>query len=55
MASFPKELSRPPRAWCEGNYNITHWTKMPRGGHFAAFEQPELFVEDVRKFFATLR
>ena len=55
VASFPKELSRPPRAWCEGNYNITHWTKMPRGGHFAAFEQPELFVEDVRKFFATLR
>jgi pimeloyl-ACP methyl ester carboxylesterase len=55
VASFPKELSRPPRAWCEANYNITHWTKMPRGGHFAAFEQPELFVEDVGKFFATLR
>lgn len=55
IASFPKEISRPPRAWCEGNYNITHWTKMPRGGHFAAFEQPKLFVEDVRKFFATLR
>lgn len=55
IASFPKEISRPPRAWCEGRYNITHWTKMPRGGHFAAFEQPELFVEDVRKFFATVR
>jgi epoxide hydrolase len=55
VASFPKELSRPPRAWCEENYNITHWTKMPRGGHFAAFEQPDLFVDDVRKFFATLR
>jgi epoxide hydrolase len=55
IASFPKEISRPPRAWCEGNYNITQWTTMPRGGHFAAFEQPELFVEDVRKFFATLR
>ena len=35
--------------------NITHWTTMPRGGHFAAFEQPGLFVEDVRAFFATLR
>jgi pimeloyl-ACP methyl ester carboxylesterase len=55
IASFPKEISRPSRAWCEGSYNITHWTKMPRGGHFAAFEQPELFVEDVRKFFATVR
>ena len=55
VASFPKEIGRTPRSWCEANYNITHWTKMPRGGHFAAFEQPELFVEDVRKFFGTLR
>ncbi len=37
------------------SYNITHWTDMPRGGHFAAFEQPELFVDDVRAFFATVR
>ena len=43
------------RSWCEPAYNITHWTDMPRGGHFAAFEQPELFVEDVRAFFATVR
>ncbi|MET0473514.1 MAG: epoxide hydrolase family protein [Mycobacterium sp.] len=55
VASFPKEISRPPRAWCESNYNITHWTTMPRGGHFAAFEQPELYVDDVRAFFATVR
>ncbi|BBZ28480.1 epoxide hydrolase [Mycolicibacterium madagascariense] len=55
IASFPKEITRPPRAWCEPNYHITHWTTMPRGGHFAAFEQPELFVEDVRRFFATVR
>jgi epoxide hydrolase len=55
VASFPKEISRPPRDWCEANYNITHWTAMPRGGHFAAFEQPELYVQDVRKFFATVR
>jgi pimeloyl-ACP methyl ester carboxylesterase len=34
---------------------VTHWTKMPRGGHFAALEEPQLFVEDVRKFFRTLR
>jgi epoxide hydrolase len=44
-----------PRHWAEANYNITHWTQMPRGGHFAAFEQPELLVDDVRTFFATVR
>ena len=55
VAVFPKEILRAPRQWCEANYNITHWRTMPRGGHFAAFEQPELFVEDVRKFFATVR
>jgi pimeloyl-ACP methyl ester carboxylesterase len=55
VACFPKEILRAPRSWCEAGYNITHWTTMPRGGHFAAFEQPELFVDDVRKFFATVR
>ena len=55
IARFPKEIMRPPRNWCENSYNVTHWTDMPRGGHFGAFEQPELFVEDVRAFFATLR
>jgi pimeloyl-ACP methyl ester carboxylesterase len=55
VAQFPKEILRAPRHWAEANYNITHWTTMPRGGHFAAFEQPELFVDDVRKFFATVR
>jgi pimeloyl-ACP methyl ester carboxylesterase len=55
VASFPKEISRPPRSWCEADYNITHWSTMPRGGHFAAFEQPELWVDDVRTFFATVR
>jgi epoxide hydrolase len=55
VAAFPKEILRPPRRWCEAVYNITHWTAMPRGGHFAAFEQPDLFVDDVRTFFATVR
>lgn len=55
IASFPKEIGRSPRSWCEPNYNITQWTTMPRGGHFAAFEQPELFIDDVRTFFASLR
>jgi pimeloyl-ACP methyl ester carboxylesterase len=55
VAAFPKENLRAARSWCEAGYNITHWTDMPRGGHFAAFEQPDLFVEDVRAFFATVR
>jgi epoxide hydrolase len=55
VAAFPKEILRTPRRWCETAYNITHWMTMPRGGHFAAFEQPDLFVDDVRAFFATVR
>ena len=55
VASFPKEIIRSPRRWCEQSYNITHWTTMPKGGHFGAFEQPELFVDDLRTFFKTIR
>ncbi|HEX5143552.1 MAG TPA: epoxide hydrolase, partial [Mycobacterium sp.] len=55
VAAFPKEVMPAPRPWCESRYHITHWTDMPRGGHFAAFEQPELFVDDVRTFFAQVR
>lgn len=54
-AAFPREIFRPPRRWVEPHLNITRWTEMPRGGHFAALEQPELLVEDVRAFFRTLR
>ena len=54
-AIFPRELFRPPRVWAEKAYNITRWTSMPRGGHFAAFEQPALLVDDVRAFFRDLR
>ena len=55
VARFPREIMRFPRKWVEQSYNVTHWTDMPKGGHFAAMEQPELFLEDVRKFFKTLR
>lgn len=55
VASFPKEIIRSPRRWCEESYNITHWTTMPKGGHFGAFEQPELFTNDLRIFFKTIR
>lgn len=51
VARFPKEIMRFPRKWVERHYNVTHWTQMPRGGHFAAMEQPALFVDDLRAFF----
>jgi pimeloyl-ACP methyl ester carboxylesterase len=54
-AVFPKEISIPPRRWVEAQYNVTRWTEMPRGGHFAAMEEPDLLVDDVRAFFRTLR
>ncbi len=55
-AVFPAELlSWPPRSYAERIYNITQWTEMPRGGHFAMLEQPELLMEDIRKFARTLR
>jgi pimeloyl-ACP methyl ester carboxylesterase len=56
VARYPKEeVLRFPRPWVERHYNLTHWAVMPRGGHFAAMEQPALFVEDVRNFFRTVR
>jgi pimeloyl-ACP methyl ester carboxylesterase len=54
-ADFPKEIIWAPRRWVERRYNITRWTTMPRGGHFAAFEQPALLVDDMRAFFRTVR
>lgn len=54
-ADFPKEIIWSPRSWLEGRYNIQRWTAMPRGGHFAALEQPALLVDDVRAFFRTVR
>jgi pimeloyl-ACP methyl ester carboxylesterase len=55
VARYPKEPLRWPRSWVERQYNVTHWTVMPRGGHFAAMEQPELFVGDLAAFFRTVR
>ena len=53
-AIFPEEISFTPRKWAEANYNIVRWTRMPEGGHFAALEQPELLVDDIRAFFREL-
>ena len=51
VARYPKEPLRFPRPWVERRYNVTHWAEMPRGGHFAAMEQPDLFTDDLRTFF----
>ena len=55
VAIFPKELSVPPREWVDRMYNVQYWTEMPCGGHFAAAEQPELLVNDIRTFFRRFR
>jgi hypothetical protein len=50
---FPKELQRPSRRWAERRFtDIRYWSEPDRGGHFAAFEQPELFAREVRGFFS---
>ena len=55
-AVFPAEfLPWAPRSYVERVYNIVRWTEMPHGGHFAAMEQPELLVEDVREFGRSFR
>ncbi|HTB49813.1 MAG TPA: epoxide hydrolase [Solirubrobacteraceae bacterium] len=56
VAIFPKEIFRPSKRWAEHRYtNIIQWEEPDRGGHFAAFEQPELFVEQLRTFFRQVR
>ena len=53
---FPKEIVPTPRSWAEQRYgNIVYWNELDRGGHFAAFEQPELFVDELRRCFRLMR
>lgn len=55
-AVFPAEmLNWPPRSYADRIYNIQQWTEMPSGGHFAAMEEPEMLLNDIRKFARTLR
>jgi microsomal epoxide hydrolase len=55
-ALFPAELlAWPPRSYAERIYNVTQWTEMPRGGHFAAMEQPDLLIQDIRKFVRSIK
>jgi pimeloyl-ACP methyl ester carboxylesterase len=53
---FPAEIYRAPRSWGERAFgNLIHWSEVDKGGHFAAWEQPQLFSEEVRAAFSSLR
>jgi pimeloyl-ACP methyl ester carboxylesterase len=55
FAMFPRDNSHTPREWAERFFNVQRWTKMARGAHFTAMEEPELLAEDLRAFFRPLR
>ena len=56
VAEFPKEMSEwPPKSYVKRIFNLKRWTKMKRGGHFAALEQPDLLVNDIRSFARSIR
>ena len=55
VAIFPKDIVPAPRDFAERFFAVESWTQMPRGGHFAAMEEPELLAEDIRKFFRQFR
>jgi hypothetical protein len=55
VAMFPAELTGPPRKWAERYYNLQQWSVMPAGGHFAAMEEPDALVADMRTFFRDRR
>jgi pimeloyl-ACP methyl ester carboxylesterase len=52
---FPADIGRPPRAWLERTANVVRVTEPPRGGHFAPFEEPELYAQELREFFRPYR
>ncbi|GAA1516909.1 epoxide hydrolase family protein [Nocardioides humi] len=55
VAVFPEELFKPSRSWAEGYFDLRRYAEMPRGGHFAPAEEPELLVAEIREFFRPLR
>jgi pimeloyl-ACP methyl ester carboxylesterase len=56
VSAFPDELYQVPRSWAEQSYsNLIYFNKLPKGGHFAAWEQPKIFVEELRASFKTIR
>jgi pimeloyl-ACP methyl ester carboxylesterase len=55
VALFPADIDHPPRDYAARAHRVERWTEMPRGGHFAAHEEPDLLAEDIRAFFRPLR
>ncbi len=55
FALFPKDINPPPRDWAERFFNVQRWTRLPRGGHFAAMEEPEMLAKDIRAWFRPFR
>ena len=56
VSVFPDELFEAPKSWCEQAYpKLVHYNRLPKGGHFPAWEQPELYSQEVRAGFRTLR
>ena len=56
VSAFPREILPTPRKWAERNYcNLVHWGDMEKGGHFAAWEQPQAFVSELRAAFGKMR
>jgi pimeloyl-ACP methyl ester carboxylesterase len=55
FARFPKDISSPPREWAARFFDVQRWAEMPRGGHFAAMEEPQLLAEDLRTWFRQFR
>ncbi|HEX2054203.1 MAG TPA: epoxide hydrolase, partial [Actinomycetota bacterium] len=56
FTTFPGEIFRAPRSWVQRSYpNLTYFNKADKGGHFAAWEEPDLFAEEIRAAFSTLR
>jgi hypothetical protein len=56
FTTFPGEIWRTPRSWAERSYpNLTYFNEADRGGHFAAWEEPELFATEIRAAFTSLR
>lgn len=54
VALFPADLAQPPRSWAERSHNVVRYTRMPRGGHFAAIEQPNLLAADIAEAIRSL-
>ena len=56
VSAFPDEIYTAPRSWAEKAYpNLIHYNKLPKGGHFAAWEQPQFYSEEIRESFRSLR